>query len=885
MPEQSGKPKKKTTVHPIHQNLGEYISLMDKWEDRLYLIGYRGYREDPWKFNKVRTAVLGVSGELQKRRIKKGNRILLCGKPSPEWVIAYFSVLHRGAVVIPLDPGSSADFILSVLKKTAPALVISSSDLFNRETVEGLLQDNCDFLELSSIRDFTTSPVTEAEQVNRDDLAEIVFTSGTTSQPKGVMLTHNNILSNLEPIENGLQVKQRLVRIFTPLRLLCTVPFSHMFGQVTGIFLPLLLGSRVYFAPDTSPAALVRTIRRDKILTLITVPRVMKLLADYVKADLTARGKYSAFERRWEKWVKITYPLRVIAFLPIHRFLGLHFWSFIVGGAPLDPETHEFWRRIVYAVFQGYGLTETAPIVTMFNPFRHNRSSVGETFPGQEVKVASDGEILVRGRNVMEGYFNDPAGTDSVLKDGWLRTGDIGEVDEKGQLYIKGRKKDVIVTSDGHNVYPEDIENALNTIQGVREAVIIGKPEPAGETIHAVLLLESAVDPARIIQKVNSRLRAFQRIRSYSVWDEADFPRTATLKVQKNTVKKIILEEQKSAAAGTDNLLEGLVADSFDQDARLVQDLGMDSLDMVEVVCRMEKKYGVSLDETLIGPDTTLRELEALASHPEQITSLPMPRWARRRWIGITRRGIMDGILLPLFRIVCRIRVFGLTNLETIDAPRILCVNHCSDLDPMAILLSLPVRLRKLIAPAMGLNRFYAYFTHLGKAPDDHLPRESGKETASKTASKKRVCWIRRIVHCFLYHVITFLFNSYPFPQGTAYRPSLEYSGELLDAGFWLLLFPEGTVNSSGTINPFKPGVAVLAERAGAPVVPVGMQGMHHVLPPGKFIPRRGMVSVSFGKPLYYNHEGHDAFTAKIKEKVQELCEQIQIHKAQETVE
>ncbi len=890
----------RSLTNKIHQNLGEYVDMMETWEERIYAVGTQGYREQSYTYGEFRKCVLGLSTEMKSRGIRRGDRVLIVGRQAPEWVAAYFAAIYRGAAVIPLDPGSSPAFIESVIAKTEPALILTdfnraaggrhpdtsysgrASGIFRSDNDSGSFPDsmkpsaagrapqlpkwthNIGTIELETIRQFHSEQAAAPEQIDRGDLAAIVFTSGTTSTPKGVMLTHENILSNLEPIENGLQTKRQLVKIFTPLRLLCTVPFSHMFGQVTGILLPLILGSSVYFTDDTSPAALIRKIKRDRILALITVPRIMKLMMDYVKSELASMGKIEAFERKWERWQNLFYPLRVPIFLDIHRMLGLHFWAFIVGGAPLDPETHEFWRRIVYAVFQGYGLTETAPIVSMFNPFKHNRKSVGELFPGREVKIGPDGEILVRGQSVMAGYFDNPAETASVLKDGWLLTGDIGDIDENGQLYIKGRKKDIIVTSSGHNVYPEDIENVLNAIQGIREAVVLGKPGPEGEIIHAVLLIESGADPDAVVREANGKLQSFQRIKSFSLWQKADFPRTSTLKVQKNLVQRAVLSQKQTAPEKeSEDIFEGIIPGRMDGNTRLVEDLGLDSLDLVEVVCRIERKYGVSLDESVIGPETTLRDLEAIAARPEYRTHLTMPRWTRKKWASTLRRFLLNFIILPAFRIPCRLTALGLENLDEISGPCILCANHTSDLDPLAVLLALPGRYRRLISPAMGLNRFYAYFTHLGTAPT------GGTENGVPAKTNKKA--FKRMLHGVLYRAITLLFNTYPFPQGTAYRPSLEYSGELLDAGFWILLFPEGRVSESGKTGSFRGGVSILAERTGAPVLPICIQCMRTVLPPGRFIPKRGKVYVFFGRPMHYS-DSNETFTKRLEQRVKQLC-------------
>jgi long-chain acyl-CoA synthetase len=845
--------------------LHEYIDLMKNWEKRTFLVENRGYRTFPLTFGAVRSSIMELSILLMEKNVQKGDKVLLCGEQSPEWVIAFFSILFRGAIVVPLDSNTSPEMLTIVINKTSPVTVICDS------APAGLKANIIRFADISSIAYAVSEPKNSGvprqagpPNISPDDTAEIVFTSGTTSDPKGVLLTHGNIISNLDPIRSGVQKRYRLIKLLTPFRLLCTVPYSHMFGQVTGIFLPIIIGSTVYFSRETGPASIVRTIKRHRIITLITVPRVLKLLEGYVKSELKARGKLGAFENRWDRWQKLPYQIRVIFFLNIHRFLGLHFWSFITGGASLDPEVHEFWRRTVFSVFQGYGLTETAPMVTMFNPFKHDLSSVGKIMPGQEIRIGPDGEILVRGSNVMAGYYDDPESTAAVLKDGWLKTGDIGATDSEGHVFIKGRKKDMIPTSDGRNVYAEDIEKVLNKAEGIREGIVVGLPEAGGETVHCVLLLEPGADPAKIVSGANSQLQPFQRIRGYSVWEEADFPRTPTLKVKKAEVLKRLTGAQRYRPE-RENIFEGLVPGPVSPDSKLIDELGLDSLDLAEAVSRIEKKFGTSIDEISIGPETTIKDLETLATGGGSTKEVPIPRWAKRKIIKCLRVVFTGFVVLKGFRLFCKIRPHGRDNLRDTAEPGILAANHTSDLDPLAVLLALPSGLRRRLSPAMGLNRFYAFFSEYGRVSSGH-----GEPPKITTGIKKR---LKRFLNGAAYYIVTFLFQTYPFPQGTAYRASLEYTGELLDGGHWILIFPEGEISETGEIGNFRGGISLIAEKTGAPVYPVRIKGMSKVFPRGKRVPHRSEVHVFFGKPVYQRGYSRADFTSIIEKSVRGLVE------------
>ena len=332
--------------------------------------------------------------------------------------------------------------------------------------------------------------------VSRDDVIQIIFTSGATADPKGVVIRHRNVLANIVPVEREVLKYRKYARPFHPLRFLNLLPLSHMFGQSMASSIPPMVHGIVIFTRSFNPHDVLSLIHRRRVSVLVCVPKILGVLREHVirtfpeAADPPRAG--ISIPGRWWKYRRI------------HRAFGLKFWAFVVGAAPLPPEIEEFWRRLGFAVIQGYGLTETAPIVTVNHPFKTSRGSVGTPIEGVEVRIADDGEILVRGENVTSGYYEGsrvPAPDSEhgrsepearVLdSDGWLHTGDIGERDAQGRLFIKGRKKEMIVRPDGLNVFPEDVERALDAQEGVRESAVVGIVDGAEERVHAVLVLES----------------------------------------------------------------------------------------------------------------------------------------------------------------------------------------------------------------------------------------------------------------------------------------------------------------------------------------------------------------------------------------------------------
>ena len=331
-------------------------------------------------------------------------------------------------------------------------------------------------------------------------------------QPE-VLLVHPG-LSNLTSPERIVRRYVKWFRPVFPLRFLNMVPLSHMFGQALTMFLLPLVPAVTMFMRSYSPHEIVKQIRTCRISVAVVVPKLLEVLRGYVLQQFPeaaqAPPKGIHWTRRWRRYRKI------------HSHFGWKFWAFVSGGAPLDPELEEFWSGLGFPVIQGCGLTETAPIVAFNNPFAVKKGTVGRPVEGSEIKIAEDGEILVRGECVSPGYYNAPAEAAAAFRDGWLHTGDICSIDDTGRLTIRGRKKEVIVTPEGPKIFPEDIERVLNAIAGVRESAVVGKEHP-----HAVLVLDPALSPDEIIRLANAALEDHQKIRGFSVWLAGRLPRTS----------------------------------------------------------------------------------------------------------------------------------------------------------------------------------------------------------------------------------------------------------------------------------------------------------------------------------------------------------------------
>ncbi len=467
--------------------------------------------------------VHSFAGYLQGQKLEKGDRLLLWSASRINWMVAYLGALLIGAVIVPLDVNSKEDFISRIEESTEAKYLITTQKQYS-----GLKQPPAPLIDIDDLPQGTldTAPLPE---ITGNDLAQLVFTSGTTGQPKGVMLSHRNIASNAT-------TAVKVVTIVSDDRALSILPLSHMF-ELTIELAIIHAGASVVYARTLSPDTLLKLLTSQDVTFMVLVPQALQLFMNGVERQVRQLKK----EKQWEVLHSIAahlpFGLRPVLFRQVHKRFGRHFRFFVSGGAYLPPALHKRWENMGFRVLQGYGATECAPIVSA-TPFNeHLFDSIGKPLPGVEVRIAEDGELLVKGPNVALGYWKNPEATAGAFKDGWYHTGDLGYMDEKGNLYLKGRKKNLIVLANGLNVYPEDIENVLLTNPDVKEAVVFGLMEAdQGPIVHGVLLMEDPGKAKAVIQQANKQLASHQQVRDFTIWPEEDFPRTHTLKVKRPEV-------------------------------------------------------------------------------------------------------------------------------------------------------------------------------------------------------------------------------------------------------------------------------------------------------------------------------------------------------------
>ncbi len=722
-----------------------------------------GYRTWTWTYGDLAAAARRFAQRLHDEGLIAGHAIAIWSENRPEWIAALWGALLEEVVVVPIDYRTSPDFLLKVAGIVDARLIlvgdaVDASALGDARRIWRLS-------ELSRSKPGgSNSPETILEPRVSDlgpaTTAEIIFTSGATADPKGVVLTHKNILANIVPIEREMAKYKKYMRLFRPIRFLNLLPLSHMFGQAMATFVPPMLPGLVVFTRSYSPDDIVRQIRERRISVLVCVPKILEVLRDYIirvapeAAEAPPPGMHWA--RRWWHYRRI------------HKLFGFKFWAMVVGAAPLDPELEAYWGRLGFVVVQGYGLTETAPIVTLNHPLHAKRGAVGKPISGVEIKIADDGEILVRGENVTTGYYNAPEATREAFHDGWFHTGDIGELDAEGRLLVRGRKKEMIVTPEGLNVFPEDVERALSEQAGVLDSAVVGAPVAGGtaERVQAVLLLSPGSDPDLVVRNANVQLADHQK---------QDSPAGPTF------------NPRVPPSRNVRDVLARFAPGRTIEPSTTIDELGLSSLERVELLMALEEAFQVTVDEAAFTAAATVADLEAMtrsvewapaAGRPGSDTGagtahgigkeygaaaaeFAFPSWNRSLPVRAVRRVSLPTWILPLGRIFASMTVTGLEHLENIDGPVIFAANHQSHFDGPVILDALPPRWRYRVAPAMMKEFFNAHF----------LPERYGRKA-----------WLTNSLN---YYLSAFFFNAFPLTQGGAgTRQTLRYIGELVSSRY-----------------------------------------------------------------------------------------------------
>jgi len=785
------------------QHLASFVDDFARHGKQIAVVSRHGLRTRKTTYQDLAILAERFAAELVNWGIQKGDRVLIWGENSAEWVAAFFGCVLRGVLAVPLDFSSAPDFVYRVAQDVSPRLIVGSE-----EKLAALKSDHPQ-IAFERLREILTSRSAGAiEDLQEDDRLQIVFTSGTTGEPKGIVHTHKNVLASLRPIEGEMQKYLKYERLVHPLRFLHTLPLSHVFGQFMGLWIPPLLAAEVHYESRLVASELMERIRRERISVLAAVPRVLDLMQDELLAsfpDLTSGIETSAGISAWKKWWR---------FRDIHRLFGLKFWALVCGGASLPAAAEQFWTALGFIVVQGYGMTETTALVSLNHPFHPASGTIGQVLPGRELRLSDEGEVLVRGETISDTVWE--RGALKPRDSEWLATGDLAEFDPNGNLRFRGRKKDVIVTSSGLNVYPEDLEAALARQPGVKACAVLETEGQHGPEPLAVLVMSSGVAADSALASANKELAEFQQMRRRMIWPEADLPRTSTGKVLRREVARRIASGELDETSAPDSV-NG--------------DLNLDSLGRVELQAKLEQQLGVTLEDSAVQSVKTSSELRRLVS---ERTSAPTdksaehiyPHWPWNPVFQFIRSVFLECAAMPLVRFLAKPSVQRAPD-ELPSSPMLIVSNHVTSYDVPFILYALPGHVRRHVAVAMSAEMML----------DWRRARNQGN-------------WFLNLVAPIEYLLVTGLFNVFPLPQMSGFRRSFRHAGEAVDRGYSVIVFPEGHRSEDGTVASFKAGAGLLWKELETPALPVHLHGLGEIKAKhGRWF-RSGKVSISVGEIL-----------------------------------
>lgn len=814
-----------------------------KFANQTALTMQMGFRTVNLTYADVYELAQKVAVLLAQNNINPGDKVLICAPNSPYWVCVFWGCLLRGAIIVPLNIQSTSK-ILQVIAQETKTTILFKFNSCRLDIPTNIKMFNTEFLPeyLTDINLKDYQPITAAP----DDLVQIMYTSGTTGNPKGVMHTHHNIYSNLTAVAQAIELhpgKDRLLSI---------LPLSHIYEQTMGLLLPYSYGIQVVYVH--SATAIRDLLKKYKITRMLAVPEFLQLFMSRIELGFAEKNRLELFHKLIKLAEKINQKwFSRILFYPVLRQFGGKLHTIASGGAALNPDLAHKWEALGITILQGYGLTETSPVVATNTYHVHKLGSVGKLITGVQVKLSAKKEILVKGPNVFLGYYRLPEKTAEVISpDGWFNTEDLGEFDAEGFLYIKGREKYLIKGPGGQNVYPEDIEFELNKITGVIDSCVLGLDQDKGNTeIHAALLLDPAkkLDPKAIIDQANSHLASYQQINAWTVWHDIDFPRTPTRKIKKLEVQAHLkdqanLTEPPLIASQNQKLINimahitGTPVQKITPETVLVRDLKIDSLLRVELVSEIEFEFRTSLSESDITNQTTVGDLEKLLLTPRPQVKKPTLKHWPITWWARAIRAVLQGLFLLIMRYWVKIKITGLENLRQTKGPFLLMPNHVSYFDGAIVLMALSSDIRSRVRIAAARDFLYQDFWYCA--------------------------WLADLV-----------FNSFPIQRESEdIKLGLEHMGQVLDENYSLMLFPEGQVSQDGQVLPLKQGAGLTAVDMQAPVIPIKIdRDIQKIFPYDKLFPHaKGTVTVAFGAPLRFKQtDSYITATEQIEQALKEL--------------
>ena len=898
-----------------------------RWPDNVALEIQRHDRTESCTYGETRRMAESIGRWLVENRFDPGTRCAILADNHPRWVAAYLGVIAAGCTTVPLDTALHADQIGKLLKDSGSALLFCDSKhwAIAQEAASGLplqivLTETVSVADAGTGEGARATPTTTTLDrifasgpgsfapvgVPADGLASMLYTSGTTADPKGVMLTHANLLGEVEAVFGW-------ANIGPDDAVLGILPLFHVLSQMANLLLPLVKGSRVVYLETLNTTELLRALRERQITVFAVVPQFFYLIHERIFKEAAKHGAVT--RAALPALMKLNAALRKlginagrIVFGKIHQTFGDRMRYLVTGGSRFDPQIGRDFAALGIDILQAYGLTETAAAVFATSPGDNVIGSVGKALKGVEAKIVDPhpqedggpamGEIALRGALVMKGYWNRPDATAAVLKDGWLHTGDLGYFDARGNLFITGRQKEVIILSNGKNIYPEEIEAHYLQSPFIKEICVLGlegRPgDPSSDQLYAVVVpnfdvlkerkVVNAKEVIRFdIEGLSAKLASTKRIGGYEIWQDP-LPRTTTRKLKRFEIEKLVRANQRSKQTADAEIaiekplsaedLAWLDQPDVQRALKIVReaartapevirpadnlelDLGLDSMQRVELLVALEQELGGDVAESQLSEIYTVRELvdavresagsgkaptrtqfagwkavlEEEPPEPEVLDLIRSKPMQEALWFGFSR--LVQVFALDRFKL----RVSGLEKLP-LRGPYIISSNHQSFLDPLILAAVLPWPVFGQLF-AVGTSEIFGFgFMRL-------------------LARRLRVVVVD--------------------PDANLV-PAMRAGGFGLRHGRILILYPEGERSIDGTPRIFKKGAAILSIHMQVPIVPVAIEGFHESWPRGRPFQKFAPLSIAFGDPIYpaptvqASEAAYAQLTAVVKARVVEM--------------
>jgi long-chain acyl-CoA synthetase len=825
-------------------------------------------------------ATASIAQRFSELGLSSGDRVVICGENGPEWALAYLAAMRSGLTAVPLDPQLDGEEIVGCARFAKAKLICAGRTTIDAITSATALEQHGrnGLLPVILIAEPFVPPAGASRDallppadVSGDAIASILFTSGTTVSPKAVPLTHANFLSNARAIR---EVQPHDARD----SFLCVLPMYHAFAFTTGFIVPLTAGAAIAFVEQLKTQEILETMHVSKTTVMLAVPRLLKLFHDAIEARVQSSGVMVRSVIRACGFLSELSGRRLgrLLFATVHRRFGGHLRLFVSGGSALDPELFHAFGRMGFTVAEGYGLTETAPVLTVNAVGACKAGSAGKALPGVELEIRDAnaqgvGELWVRGPNVMRGYLDNPKATGEVMRDQWFRTGDLCRFDSEGYIYIVGRANDTIVTDAGKNVHPDEVEVRYRDLAYVKELCVVGVPTARGtsESVHAVVVpdFERASDLDRSslertireeIAIIGESLPSHQRIAMVHFWRN-ELPKTTTLKAKRREIRDRILAEDHTSPPAAREVAKGAPVSAAKAKAdrptgtsyiyqllarlshkpesdihpqsNLLLDLGIDSLMKLYIIADVESHFDFTCDDEAAAGLSRVKDLVALVGDRPFVGETAQSERSWRSWLhrsdgraeSATRTSQPDATLLPLAPVRWAAR------------------------GGLSLLFKSYVRVR-----SEGVRNIPASGPFILAA--NHTSHLDAGSVLTAVGGRRHV-WVAAAQDYFYNTamkrwVLERLFDAIPFDRNSDGIRGLRQCIDTLLRGDGLLFLPEGTRSITGRIQPFKLGVAIMAVEARAPVVPTRIEHAFELMPKGRMMARPGVVKVTFGEPL-----------------------------------